>query len=72
MGEDGTEAAMPLKRMRSGRLGVETAGQQLVTVNPTPVRVIFVSDFKKAALEAQRSEEGQAIIVSTMSQYGGI
>jgi len=70
MGEGGTEAAMPLKRMSSGRLGVETGGTQPITVNPTPVKIVIVADRKAAALEAMRSSEGQAQIIGTLREHG--
>lgn len=70
-GEAGAEAAMPLKRMSSGRLGVEMAGAPNVTVQPAPVKVVIVRNEREAALEAMRSDEGQATIVNTMYQYGG-
>ena len=70
MGEGGTEAAMPLKRMRSGRLGVETGGTQPVTVNPTPVKIVFVKNQKEAAIEAMRSEQGQNAIMMAIRENG--
>ncbi len=71
MGEAGAEAIMPLRRTPSGRLGVETSGQASqaapqVIVRP---RVIIVKNEKAAALEAMRSDEGEAIIINTTRMY---
>lgn len=57
MGEAGPEAVMPLKRMRNGRLGVETSGEG---VN-VPINIEVVNETgqsTKAEARQQRNNDG--------------
>jgi phage-related minor tail protein len=71
MGEEETEAAVPLKRMRSGKLGVEASAPSVnVSAPRVIVRNIIVADRKQATLEAMRSEEGDAIVLNAIHKHG--
>lgn len=71
-GEAGPELGFfPLSRGRGGRLGIEgSGGSPNVTVNPTPVKIVFVRNDREAQLEAMRSEEGQSEVINTVLNSG--
>ena len=70
-GEAGPEAAVPLKRLRTGRLGIEMEGRAPnITLAPAPVKIVLVKDQKAAQLEVMRSPEGQAVIISALRENG--
>lgn len=67
IGEGGYEAALPLKRMPSGRLGVESSGTQKAAEPPVVVvKNIIVRNEREAALEAMQSEDGKNVTINTL------
>ncbi|HUS74343.1 MAG TPA: hypothetical protein VMY06_14890 [Sedimentisphaerales bacterium] len=64
IGEGGLEAAMPVRRMRGGRLGVEASGgQPNITVSPTPVKIVFVKNDREAQIELLKGKEGEKAFI---------
>ena len=71
IGEGGLEAAVPLRKMRSGRLGVETStGGTPVINNEIRVKMVVVSNQREATIEAMKTDDGEKAIIRTLYRNG--
>jgi phage-related minor tail protein len=71
MGESGAEGVLPLKRKKSGKLGVETASREKSIIqNEVKIKAIVVDDRRKAVIESMMSEEGEQAIIMHLRSNG--